>query len=376
MNSELKHRRIASLGLLVLLLCSTIEAGAFGDKKVNPASIKKTLLKVAGWQLANPKWPLYDWTNGALYAGIFAAYEVTGDKSLYNELLTMGSKNNWSPGPDIFHADDYAICQTYIDLYRLTGDHRMIDRTIENLERFMTSPYPSDEKVKKITWWWCDALFMAPPLMVKMGVTLNERKYLKYSDSLYHQTYDLLYDRQENLFSRDLNYLPDENGNRKMEANGKKIFWSRGNGWVMGGLARILSELPADYPERKFYEKLFKEMAAKIASVQQADGLWRASLLDPDSYPGGEASGSGFYCYALARGINSGLLDKATYFPVVLKAWKGLMGLVRQDGMIGWVQPVAADPRTDFSPESWEVFGTGAFLLAGSEVTRLLNKIK
>jgi unsaturated rhamnogalacturonyl hydrolase len=374
MNSELKNRRGTSSLLLTLLMCATIAADVPEGKIFSSAYIKNTMLKVTKWQLAHPKWPLYDWTNGALYAGIFAAYKATGDKGFYDELLTMGNSNDWKPGPDIFNADDYAICQTYVDLYRLTGDQRMVDFTIKNTEKFMTTSYPSNDNIRKIPWWWCDALFMAPPLMVKLGVSLNENKYLRFSDSLYHQTYDLLYDKQENLFSRDLNYLFDEGGNRKKESNGKNIFWSRGNGWVLAGLARILNELPADYPERGFYEKIFKEMSAKIASIQRPDGLWRASLLDPDSYPGGEASGSGFYCYALAWGINNGLLDNTVYLKVVEKAWKGLTGLVHNDGMVGWVQPVAADPRTNFSPESWEVFGTGAFLLAGSEVIKMSKK--
>lgn len=112
-------------------------------------------------------------------------------------------------------------------------------------------------------------------------------------------------------------------------------------------------------------------MAEKILSLQQADGLWRASLLDPEAYPGGEGSGSGFYCYALAWGINKKILDRKTYLPAVQKAWKGLKTLVTPVGMVGWVQPIGADPQNNFSAESWQVYGAGAFLLAGSEVIKL-----
>src|SRR5690606_9813659 len=127
------------------------------------------------------------------------------------------------------------------------------------------------------------------------------------------------------------------------ESNGEKIFWSRGNGWVLAGLVRVLDELPKDYPKRAFYEKNYKEMAARIITLQQPDGLWRASLLDPGAYPGGEASGSGFFCYALAWGINNGLLDKNTYLPVVEKAWVGMNSLIQPDGRVGWTQPIGAD---------------------------------
>ena len=139
----------------------------------------------------------------------------------------------------------------------------------------------------------------------------------------------------------------------------------------MGGLARILKELPSDYPQRNFYERLVKEMAARIGSLQQADGLWRASLLDPESYPGGEVSGSGFLCYALAWGVNNGLLKEELYLTAAKKAWIGLNRCVNEEGRVGWVQPIGADPRKNFSADSWEVYGTGAFLLAGSEIIRL-----
>jgi rhamnogalacturonyl hydrolase YesR len=139
----------------------------------------------------------------------------------------------------------------------------------------------------------------------------------------------------------------------------------------MGGLVRLLKELPADYPKRAFYVSLYKEMAERVVSLQQPDGLWRSSLLDPDSYPGGEASGSGFYTYALAWGVNNRILDRKKFVPAVRKGWVGLNTLVTTDGKVGWTQPIGADPRKNFDRESWEVYGAGAFLLAGSEVIKL-----
>ncbi len=326
--------------------------------------------KAAYWQLAHPKHELYDWTNGAFYAGVSAAYETTHSKKILDAMIRMGEANQWKPGPRLHHADDYAICQTYVDVYRIKKDEKMITPFKKATDEFMATPYPSEMKMRPITWWWCDALFMAPPALVKLGVTLNEPRYLELSDKLFKETYDLLYDKDEHLFARDKSY--QTNWEKPiLEANGKKIFWSRGNGWVMGGLVRILSELPKDYQGRAFYVQIFKEMAEKIVSLQQPDGLWRASLLDPDSYPGGEASGSGFYCYALAWGVNNGLLSKSAFLPAVKKAWVGLNGLVHTDGMVGWCQPIGADPKKNFNADSWEVYGAGAFLLAGSEIIKM-----
>jgi rhamnogalacturonyl hydrolase YesR len=282
----------------------------------------------------------------------------------------MGEANQWKPGPRLQHADDIAICQTYIDVFRIKNDKAMIQPFIDNMEKFLVTPFPV-KGIEKITWWWCDALFMAPPALVKLSAITGDKKYMEYSDKLYHECYDMLYNKEEHLFARDLGYVIKGDASDRHEANGEKIFWSRGNGWVMGGLALLLGELPTDYKGRSFYEQVFKEMAEKIADLQQVDGLWRASLLDPASYPGGEASGSGFYTFALAWGVNNGLLSKDKYLPVVQKAWRGLNSLIQADGHIGWCQPIGADPRKNFSADSWEVYGTGAFLLAGSEVIKL-----
>ena len=352
-----------------------ISAGSFAIRAQTPdafdrKTIKERMLKVAAWQLANPKHEAYDWTNGAFYAGVFAAYKTTRSPILWKALLDMGEKNQWKPGPRFDHADDIAIAQTYIDIYRIAKDKRMLQPTIDTVERIKNEKSTQAEK-NGITWWWCDALFMAPPTLAKLTRTTNDRSYLELNDKLFQQTYDRLYDRQEHLYARDASYLINDKGEGKREANGKKVFWSRGNGWVAGGLARLLEELPKDHPKREFYLTQYKEILARVVELQQPDGLWRSSLLDPDAFPGGESSGSGFYVYALAWGINNKILGRRKYLPVVKKAWTALNTLVHPDGMVGWTQPIGADPRRNFSADSWEVYGAGAYLLAGSEVIKL-----
>ena len=340
------------------------------DDVFNKNYIKKTMIKVVDWQLKNPKHVLTDWTNGAFYTGVMAAYETTKSPKILDSLMAMGNRNKWQPHNRFDHADDIVISQTYIDLYRLKKDKKMIQASLDSIQKISTMK--SNEATKHgITWWWCDALFMAPPTLAKLSKDLKTPQYLALNDSLFKECYDLLYDKGEHLFYRDANYLLNAQGEGKREANGQKVFWSRGNGWVLAGIARVLKEMPKDYRKRPFYVQLFKDMAEKIQSLQQADGLWRASLLDPAAYPGGEGSGSGFYCYAFAWGINNSILDKAKYTPSVKKAWTGLNSLVSADGRVGWVQPIGADPRRNFSADSWEVFGSGAFLLAGSEVIKM-----
>jgi unsaturated rhamnogalacturonyl hydrolase len=368
-----KPKTIFSI-LAILVFISAIHFEAQSQNKgkgvFKRKHIKATMLKVTDWQLKHPKHQPNDWTNGAFYAGVVAAYQTTKSKAILDSLMALGERTGWRPWRRYDHADDIAISQTYIDVYRIKKDRNMIQPTIDTVQKLRTVPGPETNK-HGIAWWWCDALFMGPPTLIKLGVTLNDPSYFALNDSLFRQTYDRLYNKKERLFARDASYLVNENGEGKREKNGQLIFWSRGNGWVMGGLVRLLEELPSDYPNRSFYENIYREMAGRIVELQQEDGLWRASLLDPASYPGGEGSGSGFYCYALAWGINKGLLEKDKYLPAVRKAWAALNTLVSPEGRVGWVQPIGADPQKNFSAESWEVYGAGAFLLAGSEVIKI-----
>jgi rhamnogalacturonyl hydrolase YesR len=207
---------------------------------------------------------------------------------------------------------------------------------------------------------------MAPPVLAKLSKVTGERKYLDFMDHEWWITSDLLYSPENSLFFRDKSYFDAH------EANGNSVFWSRGNGWVFAGLARVLAEMPADYPSRPRYVAQFQQMAQKIASLQGADGLWRAGLLDEADYELPEISGSAFFTYGFAYGINSGILDGKIYRPVVRRAWKGLLAHIYQDGRLGSMQAVGAAPGA-FTPTSSYVYGTGGFLLAGSEVYRLAH---
>jgi len=205
---------------------------------------------------------------------------------------------------------------------------------------------------------------MAPPAMARLSVITKDPKYLNAMDKEWSRTADLLYDKDEHLFFRDNSFLS------KLTKNGQKIFWSRGNGWVFAGLARTLTYIPSDSPVRAKYVTIFKDMAAKLASLQQPDGTWRPSLLDPDQFPDPETSGTALNCYAYAWGINNGLLDRATYLPVAAKAWGALLAARRSDGLLGYVQNVGDSPAS-VKPDGTKLYATGAFLMDASELSKL-----
>lgn len=355
-----------------LLLLPRAFAATAATETPKPADVLATMERVADWQLANPsKHAPTDWTQGAGYAGIMALAKISASPRFEQAMLKMGETNEWKLGARRYHADDHAVGQTYAELYLKHHDPKMIAALRETFDFILA--HPKDDNLefdakknpdRLDRWSWCDSLFMAPPAWLRLGKATGESAYLDYAVAHWWKTSDYLYDKEEHLYFRDSTYFD------RREANGKKVFWSRGNGWVMGGLVRMLQYLPADHPARPRFEQQYHEMAARLVGLQQEDGLWRSSLLDPASYPLQETSGSGFYTYALTWGINEGLLDRATFAPAVLKAWAALTACVSPEGKLTHVQPIGADPKK-FPEDSTEVYGVGAFLLAGSEIYRL-----
>ena len=339
---------------------------------ISPKSVLAVMQRVADWQLANPsKHKTTDWTQGAGDAGFMALAGISGDLKYREAMLALGATNAWQPGPRKFHADDQCVGQTYAELYFLYREPKMVAPLRSRFDDILTHPsmvtnlqFNQPKGIAGENWSWCDSLFMGPPAWVRLYAATGDERYLNFAVKNWWRTTDYLYDQDEHLFFRDSTYF------KKAEANGKKVFWGRGNGWVMGGLVRTLQYLPMNHPDRPRFVQLFKDMSAKILTCQQSDGLWRASLLDPASYPLKETSGSGFYTYALAWGVNQGLLDRATFEPAVRQAWAALVSCVDADGKLTHVQPIGADPKK-FAEDSTEVYGVGAFLLAGSEVYRM-----
>ena len=328
------------------------------------AAVAAAMRKVGDWQLQRGE-PYFsrDWTFAALYDGYMAAAKALPEPRYEAAMLDMANRFDWTTGPRKAHADDQAIAQTYLALYRDYREPRMILPTETQFEALTTQPHDPAKPV----WWWCDALFMAPPVWARLYSATHDMAYLNYMDREWWTTSRLLYDPREHLFFRDATFL------NKHEANGQKLFWSRGNGWVMAGLSRVLEEMPADYPTRDKYVEQFRQMAARIAQLQGPDGLWRPGLLDAQAYPLPEVSGSAFFVYAMAWGINHRILDRGTYLPVVNKGWQGLLTHVYDDGRLGSIQPIGVAPGA-YSATSSYVYGVGAFLMAGSEVMELAKK--
>lgn len=348
---------------------------------INPAQVKADMQRVADWQIEHfcdlysnrkaPHHPL-DWTNGALYVGMLKWAEMADSDSYFLWLKKIGEENNWQLYKRIYHADDHTVGQMYCELYRKYGEENMLKPTIDRFDYILYHPSKSSlhwgSPFHQDRWNWCDALFMSPPVWAKLTAITGDKKYLYFMLSEYKATTDFLFDKKEHLYYRDERF-------KTKRDHGTKVFWARGNGWVFAGLVNILEELAPGSREYRYFLKIYRKMAARLKEIQTPEGHWAMSLLGAEFYPTPETSGTAFFTYGLAYGINKGILDYDEYEPVVRRAWLALTDKITDEGMLAYVQPIGAAPGEAW-PDKTEVYGTGAFLCAGSEVYRLYQSEK
>jgi rhamnogalacturonyl hydrolase YesR len=355
------------LVLILLLVLSSAYTRAATTQPAVPSrdAVLAVMKRAADYQLAEQAKKKFDegWIRAAFYTGVTALYDASKDTKYLAAATAWAEHANWQPKPHngkaLRHADDQACAQVFCELYFLEPDPKRIAAS-----KAMFDAQIADPRAGRVDWWWCDSLFMAPPALVRMTKATGDPKYVEFMNSMFWDSTDFLYDKDAGLYFRDKSYF------NKKTRHGQKTFWSRGNGWVMAGLVRVIEYLPDSSPHRPKFVELHRKMSATIAKLQGADGLWRASLLDAEEFPHPETSGTAFFCYALAWGINHGTLDRDTYLPVVLRAWNGLVSHVNDEGRLGSVQKVAGGPGA-VHPKDTHEYAVGAFLLAGSEVAKL-----
>jgi rhamnogalacturonyl hydrolase YesR len=389
-----------------LLLGAALPAAMPAAERPDPRAVRQLVTRVADWQIETfdraaeyraisldrlktrytdhfrepSNHHELDWTNGVLYAGMNQFRAIAENKRKYTDwLVEIGDRNKWRTWYRLYYADDHTVAQTWLALYEDLGDPAMMEPVNRVFQRILRYPKTgSMEYVRREDawifetdvlnrWGWCDALFMAPPVWARLAKIRDDDRFLEFMDQEWRATYDLLWNETENFFARDTRFID------RTEENGRPLFWSRGNGWVLSGLALTIPHLPDDWEGRPFYIDVFRDMAGAVKNAQRADGTWSMGLLaDPAAYPLPESSGTALFTHGLAWGINQGYLERAVYEPVVLKAWAALQDFVDAEGIFGYVQPIGAEPGESF-PHKTEVYAVGAFLLAGTEVYRMLG---
>ena len=355
-----------------LLLAFCLFAAASLQARVwTPGQVKDVIRKVnTYWQQNNKPEVRSFWDNAAYHTGNIEVYKLLQDQQMLDYSMEADPAKwkykQYGEGQDYVLFGDWQICfQTYIDLYNLQKDERRVARAKEVMG------YEADSKANDY-WWWADALYMVMPVMTKMYKLTGDQKYLDklYQNILYSD--GIMLDQEMGLYFRDGKYVwPNHKS-----ANGKKDFWARGDGWVLAGLAKVLQDMPEEYVRQPFFVDKYTRLARAVAKIQQPEGYWTRSMMDPAHAPGPETSGTAFFTYGLLWGVNNGYLSKREFAPVIAKAWKYLTETALQpSGKVGYVQPIGerAIPGQTVDANSEANFGVGAFLLAACEYVRYLK---
>ncbi|MCH5326749.1 MAG: glycoside hydrolase family 88 protein [Duncaniella sp.] len=372
--------------LAALMMAPATFAAGSSDNLPPREETLKTLVKVNDFYLKNHPDPLqgipyysrkkvYEaniWTRAVYFEGLMALYSIYPDNRYYDYAYDWAEGFKWGMRRDdttTRNADNYCCAQTYIDLYRLTPEPKMLTKTRGTMNMLINTPQNDD-------WTWIDAIQMGMPILAKMGKDTGDPRYFEKAWNMYKWSRDTLagglFNEKDGLWWRDKDFVPPHK-----TPNGKECYWSRGNGWVVAALVKVLEELPADDIHRKAYESDLKMMLDALAKCQRSDGFWNVSLADPNDFGGKELTGTALFVYGMAYAVRTGLVDAKKFMPILARGWNAMVSeAVHPNGYLGYVQgtgkepkdgqPVAYDSKPDFDD-----YGTGCFLLAGVEVYKL-----
>lgn len=314
------------------------------------------------------------WVKGAFYIGLERFAQKTNNKKYLNLLLNESLENGFELGHRYWHGDDQIMGTIYAGAIERGADLALLKPTLEKMDKIIKDrstvslefvvPKPGEKGAEgtcQTRWCWADAIFMAPPAWAAVSNVTGDDKYRQYAVEETDATIEYLYDPKTHLFFRDSRYF------KLKTENGKGVFWSRGNGWVYAGLARFMETLPANHESRPRYEALFTEMTDALVSRQREDGYWPTSLDDAALFTNPETSGTAFFGFGLAWGINQGILKGDKYVDARDKAWVAMKDAVQPNGMVGWVQQIGKDPQLTVKDSS-QLYGVGGFLLMASEM--------
>ena len=233
----------AMSGALCVSLCAACapltRAGSVASTS-RPDNVLDVMQRVADSQLAHPsKHDPATWTQCAGYTGFMALAAISSDRRFHDAMLRMGQQNGWKLGAEgsRYLADDHCVGQVYAELYLEHGASAMIAPMRARFDWILAHPTNDNLSTDRARnpdagtgWWWCDALFMAPAAWLRLAKLTGRAEYLDFMIQHWWQMSDYLYDPEEHLYFRDDRFFA------RREVNGRKVFWSRGNGWVMAGL--------------------------------------------------------------------------------------------------------------------------------------------
>ena len=201
-----------------------------------------------------------------------------------------------------------------LEIYRAIGEERFLAQGLDLADGQWEDPLPNG--MTKQTRYWIDDVYMIACLQAQAFRATGETVYLERA-ALEVADYLRRLQRPEGLF----HHGPEA-----------PFFWGRGNGWVAAGLAELLSELPASNSFHAEIAAGYRRMMSALLGRQREDGMWGQLVDRGDSWD--ESSATAMFAYAMAVGVERGILEAEVYAPAVDSAWNALLGRIEPDGRL------------------------------------------
>lgn len=330
---------------------------------------------------------------GVVHAGMFKAFEATGDKrfnemtarhlQFFNEKMPyfraqeeqfhLERGNSFSRFLDPRSLDDVgSMCAALVRAHfvKVGPDMSKMIAICSNYvakQQYRLADGTLARKRPQATSLWGDDLYMGVPALAEMGHLTGQKIWFDDAVKNVLQMSTYLFNKQKGLFTHGWNANNPE---------APQFYWGRANGWAVLAMSDLLDVLPKQHPG---YSKVLAQLRASlrgIAQLQSGSGLWHQMLDRNDSYL--ETSASAIFVYTIAHAINQGWISPTTYGSIAQAGWNGLSTRINDKGQVEGTcvgTTFASDQVYYYNrPTSVDALhGYGPTLLAGAEMIKLLK---
>lgn len=271
----------------------------------------------------------WDWPCGVAYYGVSEAFEKTGKKEYLeilkdrvDELINLGLPKAWT-------VNACAMGHCLITLYHATEDDKYYKILMEKIHYLSNDALRFGDHVLQHTvslsndfpeQAWCDTLFMAAFLLLRVGVMNQDEEMIADALNQYYWHIKYLQNPGSGFYYHGYNHIAKDHMS--------SIYWGRANAWAAFTMSQVSDILPECYLYPRYLDVAgsLNEQLAALKTVQTENGLWRTVLDDPDSYE--EISAS--------AGIAAAMLTKGNplHSKYINKAIKGLLANISEDGKV------------------------------------------
>lgn len=339
-----------------------------GPREDLSSVVERVASRALDRDMENETWQKAVALNGLLAVG---GYDDAVRRHVDRSIATQTSAGQFSYGSldpkswtdDVEYksqTDPVALGYPVLEFYERTGDERYLDAARRQYEYLAEEAQRTTDggigHHRGEVELWIDALYMVCPFLARYGDVADEPAAVDDAVRQILVQTKHLRDPHAGLYRHEWREQPN--------TFPEDTFWSRGNGWALGGILGTLEYLPSDHDERDTLVELFRDLCETLRSFQDESGFWHNVLDDDESAL--ETSGTLMFAYAFREGIERGILDEDVFSPPAIDAMDVSRGVVKENGAVGRVVGPPGGPGVPFAVTS---YGQGWFLLAASKFT-------